>query len=313
MPAVSPTTASAFRDLLREADYWAAEAGSDQVTAEHVQEAIDQQIYRAARVHESLERSILRDIMLIDTAGEALGQVNGLSVIQLGGHSFGRPTRITATARPGRGGLVDIEREAKLGGNIHSKGVMILSRLLASRYAGESALSLSASLAFEQSYGMVDGDSASVAEFCALLSVLARAPLRQSLAVTGSVNQHGQVQAVGGVNEKIEGVFDICRARGLNGSHGVLLPRANAVHLMLRSDVVEAVRAGQFRVYALDSVDEAIGLLTGLVAGERQTDGSFPAGTVNRRVADCLNEFADIGRRQSSGDNRQDAKRDDDT
>ncbi|GAB2721059.1 Lon protease family protein [Halomonas garicola] len=303
----------AFRDLLREADYWAAEAGSDQVTAEHVQEAIDQQIYRAARVHESLERSILRDIMLIDTAGEALGQVNGLSVIQLGGHSFGRPTRITATARPGRGGLVDIEREAKLGGNIHSKGVMILSRLLASRYAGESALSLSASLAFEQSYGMVDGDSASVAEFCALLSVLARAPLRQSLAVTGSVNQHGQVQAVGGVNEKIEGVFDICRARGLNGSHGVLLPRANAVHLMLRSDVVEAVRAGQFRVYALDSVDEAIGLLTGLVAGERQTDGSFPAGTVNRRVADCLNEFADIGRRQSSGDNRQDAKRDDDT
>ncbi|WNK20008.1 hypothetical protein P1P91_14480 [Halomonas piscis] len=208
---------------------------------------------------------------------------------------------------------MDIEREAKLGGNIHSKGVMILSRLLASRYAGESALSLSASLAFEQSYGMVDGDSASVAEFCALLSVLARAPLRQSLAVTGSVNQHGQVQAVGGVNEKIEGVFDICRARGLNGSHGVLLPRANAVHLMLRSDVVEAVRAGQFRVYALDSVDEAIGLLTGLVAGERQTDGSFPAGTVNRRVADCLNEFADIGRRQSSGDNRQDAKRDDDT
>ncbi|WP_311945468.1 Lon protease family protein [Halomonas piscis] len=293
----------AFRDLLREADYWAAEAESDRIGAAHVQHAIDQQVYRAARIHESMERSILRDIMLIDTAGEALGQVNGLSVIQLGGQAFGRPTRITATARPGRGGLVDIEREAKLGGNIHSKGVMILSRLLASRYAGESAMSLSASLAFEQSYGMVDGDSASVAEFCALLSVLAEAPLRQSLAVTGSVNQHGQVQAVGGVNEKIEGFFDICQARGLDGSHGVLLPRANAVHLMLRSDVVEAVRAGQFKVYAIDSVDEAIGLLTGLV----------PTDTLNRRVADRLTKFANIGRQQSDGDNRQDANRHDDS
>ncbi|QEA40581.1 AAA family ATPase [Pistricoccus aurantiacus] len=303
----------AFRDLLREADYWAARAGSDRVTAEHVQEAIDQQIYRASRVHESMERSILRDIMLIDTAGEALGQVNGLSVIQLGSHAFGRPTRITATARPGRGGLVDIEREAKLGGNIHSKGVMILSRLLASRYAGESALSLSASLAFEQSYGMVDGDSASVAEFCALLSVLARAPLHQSLAVTGSVNQHGQVQAVGGVNEKIEGFFDICQARGLDGSHGVLLPRANVVHLMLRGDVLQAARDGRFKVYPIDSVDEAICLLTGLIAGERGADGRFPAGTLNRRVADRLDEFAEIGRRQAGGDNRQDASRHDDS
>ncbi|SHE31868.1 lon-related putative ATP-dependent protease [Modicisalibacter ilicicola DSM 19980] len=298
----------AFSDLLREADYWAAQAGSDRVTAEHVQEAIDQQVYRASRVHESMERSILRDIMLIDTAGEALGQVNGLSVIQLGGHAFGRPTRITATARPGRGGLVDIEREAKLGGNIHSKGVMILSRLLASRYAGESALSLSASLAFEQSYGMVDGDSASVAEFCALLSVLARTPLRQSLAVTGSVNQHGQVQAVGGVNEKIEGFFDICQARGLDGSHGVLLPGANVVHLMLRRDVVEAVRAERFHVYPIDSVDEAIGLLTGVAAGERDADGCFPVDTLNRRVADRLREFTDIGRQQSDGDNRRDGK-----
>ncbi len=281
-------------DLLREADYWARQQHREVIGRGDVQQAIDGQIRRQDRIREVSYEQIQRDIVLIDTEGERVGQINGLSVIQLGNFAFGRPTRITANTRLGEGEVIDIEREVELGGAIHSKGVLILSSFLAARYAANQPLSLSASLVFEQSYGMVEGDSASVAELCALISSLARVPIRQSLAVTGSVNQHGQVQAIGGVNEKIEGFFDICRERGLNGRHGVLIPRANVVHLMLREDVVEAVRAGQFAIYPVSTVDEAIELLTGQAAGIPDAEGRFPEGSVNRRVAERLDELTRI-------------------
>lgn len=273
-------------DLMREADYWAGEDGDSKAThAAHVKKAIDQRIYRLDQIRERVHESILRDIQLVDTAGERVGQVNGLSVSQLGDYAFGRPSRITATARLGEGKFIDIEREVKLGGPIHSKGVMILSSYLGYRYASEAPLSVSASLVFEQSYGQIEGDSASVAELCALLSALGEIPLRQSLAVTGSVNQHGEVQAIGGVNEKIEGFFDICQGRGLSEGQGVIIPASNAAHLMLREDVVAAVREGRFAVYPVRHVEEAMSLLCGLEPGEPGTTGAFPPETFNGRVA----------------------------
>jgi predicted ATP-dependent protease len=219
--------------------------------------------------------------------------VNGLSVMQLGDFFFGMPHRITARVRLGAGKVVDIEREVELGGRLHSKGVLILSGFLAGRYATNRPLSLAASLVFEQSYGGVDGDSASSAELYALLSALADAPLKQSLAVRGSVNQHGEIQAIGGVNEKIEGFFDVCRTRGLTGTQGVLIPGANVKHLMLRRDVVDAVAAGKFHVYPVATVDEGIEILTGVPAGERGSDGRYPDGSVNSRVEHRLAGFAD--------------------
>ncbi|HHH35975.1 MAG TPA: ATP-dependent protease [Gammaproteobacteria bacterium] len=288
-------------DLLRESDHWARQHGHEVVERADVQAAIDAQIRRLDRVRQKTYEHIQRNIVLIDTDGEQVGQVNGLSVLQLGNFAFGQPTRITANTRLGEGEVVDIEREVELGGAIHSKGVLILSSFLASRYAANLPLSLSASLVFEQSYGVVEGDSASVAELCALISSLARVPIRQCLAVTGSVNQHGQVQAIGGVNEKIEGFFDICRERGLNGRHGVLIPRSNVVHLMLRQDVVDAVREGLFHVYPVTTVDEAIELLTGQPAGTPDGEGRFPEGTVNRGVADRLEELSHIRQEYSKG------------
>ncbi len=299
----------AIADLLHEAHYWAGEGNADTVAGEHVQQAIDHQVYRASRVDERLDLAIREGTILIDTAGSAPAQVNGLSVIQLGDHAFGRPTRITATARLGNGRMVDIEREAKLGGNIHSKGVMILSNLLASRYARDQPLSLAASLAFEQSYGTVDGDSASVAEFCALASALSGLPVRQSTAVTGSLNQHGRVQAVGGVNYKIEGFFDVCRERGLDGEHGVALPAANVRHLMLRADIRRAVEEDRFRVYALEDIDQALELLLGRAAGEADDAGVYPEDTVNRLVADRLQALADIAQAQGKNGNGGDGEK----
>ena len=281
-------------DLLREADYWAREAGQAVVQAADVQRAIDTQIRRQDRLRDRLYEAILRDTLMIATQGEVTGQINGLSVIELGNFAFAQPTRITATTRLGEGELVNIEREVKLSGAIHSKGVLILSSFLAARYARNQPLALSASLVFEQSYGLVEGDSASLAELCALLSNLANAPIRQSLAVTGSVNQFGQAQAIGAVNEKIEGFFDICAARGLNGEQGVLIPAANVKHLMLRRDVVAAAEAGQFRIYAVENVDQAIATLTGLPAGEADAKGEYPEGSVNRRVAARLAELTEI-------------------
>ena len=279
-------------DLLSEASFWAGEAGQEVVRGEDVQRAIDYQIERIDRVRDRMHEAILRDTVMIDTEGAAIGQVNGLSLIQLGDASFGIPSRITATTRLGEGELVDIEREVDLAGPIHSKGVFILSNYLGARYAQDFPLSLSASLTFEQSYSQVEGDSASLAELCALLSSLAALPIRQSLAVTGSVNQHGQVQAIGGVNEKIEGFFNICRERGLNGQQGVLVPAGNMKHLMLRHELVDAVREGRFTIYAVENTDAAIALLTGVDAGVMDDEGVFPEDSVNGRVQARLQGLA---------------------
>ncbi len=288
-------------DLLRESDYWAGTAERKIVTADDVQRAIDAQDQRADRIRRKLQEAIQRGTLLVDTAGSRSGQVNGLSVTQLGGFSFGTPHRITARVRLGGGKVVDIERESELGGPIHSKGVLILSGFLAGRYAPNQPLSLGASLVFEQSYGGVEGDSASSAELYALLSALADAPIRQSLAVTGSVNQHGDVQAIGGVNEKIEGFFDVCRARGLSGEQGVLIPASNVKHLMLRHDVVEAVAAGKFSVYPVETIDRGMEILTGVAAGERDGSGQFPEGSINHRVEQRLVEFAERARLPGPG------------
>ena len=279
-------------DLLREADYWASQNGNDLVQSADVQKAISANIYRADRARERVQEAILRKTILIDTAGEKVGQLNGLSVIMLGNFSFGIPSRITARVRMGKGEVIDIEREVELSGPIHSKGVLILSGFLGARYSSDRPLSLTASLVFEQSYSMVDGDSASSAELYALLSAISEIPIKQSFAVTGSVNQHGEVQAIGGVNEKIEGFFDICNKRGLTGEQGVLIPAANVKNLMVRNDVVEAIEAGKFNIYPIESIDQGIELLTGVPAGEPDEEGRYPEDTINGRVQARLAELA---------------------
>ncbi len=281
-------------DLLREADYWAREAGHAIIDAADVQQAIDTQIHRQDRLRSRLQEEILRGTRMIDTQEAVVGQINALAVLDLGNFAFALPTRITATTRLGDGELVNIEREVKLSGAIHSKGVLILSSFLAARYGKNQPLAFSASLVFEQSYGLVEGDSASMAELCVLLSNLANVPIKQSLAITGSVNQFGQAQAIGAVNEKIEGFFDICSARGLTGEQGVLIPAANVKHLMLRWDVVQAAQAGQFHIYAVEHADQAISLLTGLPAGEADATGHYPQGSVNHAVATRLAELKEI-------------------
>jgi len=283
-------------DLVREADYWSSQAGREVTTREDVERAVTESIQRADRLRDRAQEIINRDIVFIDTEGAKVGQINGLSVLQLGTFSFGRPSRITARVRMGQGRVVDIEREVKLGGPLHSKGVMILWGYLAGRYAEDVPLALAATLVFEQSYGGVDGDSASSTELYALLSALSEVPIKQGIAVTGSVNQRGEVQAIGGVNEKIEGFFDICKARGLTGEQGVLIPKSNVQHLMLRQDVVEAVREGKFSIWAVSHVDEGMEILTGVKAGERGEDGQFPPGTINRLVEDKLKLFAERAR-----------------
>jgi predicted ATP-dependent protease len=301
--------AETLADLLREADYLAGEAEADAVSASHIQATIDAWIRRASRIRERVQEDIRRGTVLIDTKGEETGQVNGLSVIQLGGYAFGRPNRITARVRLGSGSVVDIEKEVALGGPLHSKGVLILAGFLGQRFASERPLSLAASLVFEQSYSGVDGDSASCAELVALLSALAEAPVKQGRAITGSVNQHGQVQPIGGVNEKIEGFFDICQSAGLTGAEGVLIPASNVKHLMLRADVAAAAGQGLFHIWPVETVDQAVELLTGLPAGERGEDGRFAEGSVNRRADDRLAEFAKkaraFGKTPPSGGNNK--------
>jgi lon-related putative ATP-dependent protease len=292
----------AVADLVREADHLAGEAGRAAVGVEDVERAVAAALRRTDRLERRVQEEIERGTLLIDTRGERVGQVNGLAVVQDGATTFGYPSRISARVRLGRGEVVDIEREVELGGPIHSKGVLILAGFLGSRYTGDRPFSLSASLVFEQSYGGVEGDSASCAETCALLSALADLPVRQSLAVTGSVNQGGEVQAVGGVNEKVEGFFEVCRARGLDGEAGVVVPAANAKHLMLRAEVVEAARAGRFSVWTVESVDDVMELLTGLPAGDRGLDGSFPDDTVNGRVAHRLADLAARAQAFGAGD-----------
>ncbi|MFW1677401.1 Lon protease family protein [Pontibacter sp. JAM-7] len=279
-------------DLLCEADYKRIREEDSLINADHVELALDAKERRTSRMSEKIEEGILNQTVLIDTEGEAVGKANGLTVLQVGDVSFGTPARITATVHPGNRGIVDIEREVTLGQPIHSKGVLILSGFLGHQYAQDFPLALSASIALEQSYGYVDGDSASLAEVCTLLSALTHIPISQSFAITGSINQYGEVQAIGGVNEKIEGFFNLCKTRGLTGLHGVVIPRANVRNLMLKAEVLAAVERGEFSVYAVAHVDQCLEILMGRKAGSRKADGSFTQRSVNAQVVKRLREIA---------------------
>jgi lon-related putative ATP-dependent protease len=282
-----------IKELVEEAEFWARRDGASLVNAGHVEEAIEERRFRHNLPDERIKELIERGTIFIDTEGEVVGQVNGLAIYNLGDVMFGKPSRITCKTFLGRSGVINIEREAQLSGRIHDKGVLILSGYLGWKYAQEHPLSLSASLCFEQSYEGVEGDSASSTELYALLSSLSDVPIKQSIAVTGSVNQKGEIQPIGGVNQKIEGFFQICRTKGMNGDQGVLIPRANLRNLMLRPEVVEAVKEGKFHIYAVSTVDEGIEVLTGVPAGKRRKDGKYPAGTISRKVAHTLKEMAD--------------------
>jgi lon-related putative ATP-dependent protease len=286
------TKFGAISDVIREASFYAKQEDASYVGAAHIARAIEERYYRSSRVQDQIREMIQRGTIMIDVEGEKMGQVNGLSVISLGDIAFGQPSRITASTGLGRDGLIDIERESNLGGPLHTKGVMILSGYLTAQYAQDKPLSLSARLAFEQSYSGVDGDSASSTELYAILSSLSGLPIKQAIAVTGSVNQRGEVQAIGGVNEKIEGFFDVCQVVGLMGEQGVLIPESNVDHLMLREDVVQAVSEGKFHVWSVKTIDEGIEILTGAPAGQARADGSFPEGTVHARVDQQLHTFA---------------------
>jgi len=294
-------------DLVREADYFSGERGHDVIEKDDVDKAIEEALHRVSRIREAMQEQILRGTVLIDTDGAKVGQINGLAVLQTGRFAFGKPSRITVRLRMGAGKVIDIEREVELGGPLHSKGVLILSSYLAARYATDRPLSLAASIVFEQSYGGVDGDSASSTELYALLSALADVPIKQSLAVTGAVNQNGEVQAIGGANEKIEGFFDICSARGLSGEHGTVIPQSNVKNLMLRHDVLDAVRDGRFHVYAVSTIDEGIEILTGVKAGERNKKGDFPPDSINGLVEARLNLLADQRRAFAQNDAQDDS------
>jgi ATP-dependent Lon protease len=280
-------------DLIREADYWAGHLDAKVVGEEHVDKAIEARIYRSNLVEEKIQEMIDRGSMMIDTEGSVVGQVNGLSVYMLGDYMFGRPSRITATTSMGKAGVINIEREAKMAGPIHNKGVLILSGFLRRKFAQNKPLSISASLAFEQSYSGVEGDSASSAEIYALLSSLSGIPIKQNIAITGSVNQQGEIQPIGGANAKIEGFYDCCKSVGLTGEQGVLIPATNVADLMLRKDVVKAVKDGKFHVYAIKTINEGIEILTGMTAGKQLKDGSYAKGTINALVDNKLKELAE--------------------
>ncbi len=287
------TSFPTLTDLIREADYWAAQGKSAQVKEKHVDEAIQARIFRSNMVEERLQEMIDRGTLMIDTDGEVVGQVNGLAVYSMGDFMFGKPSRITASTSMGRAGVINIEREADMSGSTHNKGVLILGGYLRKKFAQDKPLTMSASIAFEQSYGGVDGDSASSTEIYALLSSLSEVPIKQSIAVTGSVNQRGEVQAIGGVNEKIEGFYDCCKSTKLTGSQGVMVPESNVKDLMLRKDVIDAVKKNKFRIYAAKTIDEGIEILTGKKAGALKADRSYPRGTINALVNDRLKELAE--------------------
>ena len=295
-------------DLLREGDYWARQAERDIITEQDIQKAIDTRHNRLDQLRERVHEQVIRGDYLLDTSGEKVAQINALSVIQLGDYTFGRPSRITATARLGQGKVIDIEREAKLGGSIHSKGVMILSSYLANRYARDQPISLSASLVFEQSYGFVEGDSASAADLCALLSALSGVPIKQNFSVTGSVNQYGEIQTIGGVNEKIEGFFDICESRELTGNQAVVIPQTNVKHLMLRADVREAVADNKFAIYSVQTIDQMMQLLTGRDAGAKDAAGHYPEGSINDLVYKRIGQLNKL--RKHFADENKTEKRD---
>lgn len=278
-------------DLLREADYWARKSNSKQIGKNHITQAIAQQIYRSDRINKAMLEQIDKGTILMDVEGERVGQINGLVVYNFSRNSFGKPARITTQVRMGTGEFVDIEREIQMSGPIHTKGVLILQALLSNRFAKRKPLSLSASIVFEQSYGGVDGDSASSTEYYCLLSAIAELPIKQSIAVTGSINQFGEVQPIGGVNEKIEGFFEVCKYKGLTGKQGVIIPRTNVDNLMLKEEILEAVENSLFHIYAVDTVDDGIEILTGVPAGKRDKNGKYPKGSVNDLVAKNLEDY----------------------
>ncbi|VAW68557.1 ATP-dependent protease La Type II [hydrothermal vent metagenome] len=280
-------------DLLIETQYWSEQSQSPLLTDTDVQNAINAQINRTSRIQGLIQSDIQRGTLMINTQGEAVGEINGLSVFDVGKYAFGQPSRISATVHQGDGKIINIEREVDLSGSIHDKGVLILSALLASRYTKNTPLSFSASITFEQSYGLIDGDSASVAELCVLISALINLPIHQGLAITGSLNQQGRVQAIGGVNEKIEGFFDVCKQRGLTGKQGCIIPGVNVKNLSLRKDVVDCIEQGKFNIYPIEHYEQALELLMGLPAGKEHIDDSFDKGSINDRVAQRLCQFAE--------------------
>lgn len=281
-------------ELIQEAVFYCQQDGETVIAEHHVTEALEGKKYRSGRISESFLEDIKEGQILIDTEGESIGKLNGLTVLEIGDTTFGTPARISCTVYAGANGVVDIEREADLGKSIHSKGVMLLTGYLGHRYAQEFCLTLSANIALEQSYGHVDGDSASLGEVVALISAIARIPIKQSLAITGSINQHGQVQPVGGVNEKIEGFFDLCKARGLTGEQGVIIPSTNAVNLVLSQEVINAVERGVFSIYCVATVDDALEILTGMKAGEKTARGTYPKNSVNYKAVQRLKAIADV-------------------
>jgi predicted ATP-dependent protease len=297
------------KEWIEEANYWASKDKAKYISASHVQKAIDERRFRHNLPDERLRDMIDRGTIMIDTDGVEVGQVNGLSVYSLGDITFGKPSRITAKTYLGRGGVINIEREAQLSGPTHNKGVMILSGYMGWKYAQDKPLSLSASLCFEQSYSGVDGDSASSTELYAILSSLSEIPIKQSIAVTGSVNQTGEIQPIGGVNQKIEGFYEVCKEKGLTGEQGVLIPAQNLRNLMLDEEVVDAVSEGKFHIYSATTIDEGIEILTGVPAGEKQDDGKYPEGTINYLVDKKLKEMAEklkeFGSEEKSGEDKK--------
>lgn len=281
-------------DIVSESSFWTTKENSEYVSSEHVKKAIQEKIRRSNLIEEKIQEFIENGIIMIDTDGEVVGQVNGISIYEVGDYSFGKPSRITARAFVGRAGIVDIERETKMSGRIHTKGVMILSGYLGGKYGHNKPLSLSASLCFEQLYEEVEGDSASCAELCALLSSISEVSIKQGIAITGSVNQKGEIQPIGGVNQKIEGFFDVCKAKGLNGEQGVIIPHQNVRNLMLKDEVIQAVKDGKFHIYAIKNVDDAIEILTGMKAGKQDSRGNFEKGTFNYKVDMRLKELGKI-------------------
>ncbi|MGB4223838.1 MAG: S16 family serine protease, partial [Syntrophorhabdus sp.] len=268
-------------------------AESNLVKGEHVKKALDEKILRINRVEERMREMTLEDTIIVNTAGTKVGQVNGLAVLDFGDYSFGKPSRITAKTFTGKAGIVNIERETKMSGKIHEKAILIISSYLGSKYAIKNPISLSASITFEQLYEMIEGDSATCAELYALLSSISGVPLKQSFAVTGSMDQNGDVQPIGGVNQKIEGFFELCKMRGLDGSHGVIIPGRNMKHLVLREEVIDAVREGKFSIYTIDRMEEGLEILTGMSAGELDENGTYPEGTINYLVAKRLTEIGE--------------------
>jgi lon-related putative ATP-dependent protease len=296
---------SDIADLIRESHYWAKKQDSTVVTEEHVLKALRERIYRHNKIEEYLIEMMAEGTLIIKTEGSIVGQVNGLAILDMGDYTFGKPSRITAKTYAGKAGVLNIERETKMSGKIHEKAILIINHYLGSKYAIKRPISLSASITFEQLYSIIEGDSATCAEMYALLSSIAQIPIKQSLSVTGSMDQNGEVQPIGGVNEKIEGFFQLCKLRGLDGSHGVIIPSKNKINLMLDQEVIDAVQKDRFRIYAIDHMEEGLEILTDMKAGTLTADGTYPEGTINYLVEKRLTEIREAMRPQKDKEENQ--------